>query len=313
KSPGNETAYHGAGIPATLERFSALGADAVALMPYAFQRAPSTTELRFIHGDPGDENDAGLIHAARRARAAGFRVLWKPHVYIGGSWPGEIAMGSEADWRAWWRGYRRYVLHQAILARFAGAELFAVGTEMGKTLEREAEWRRLIAGVRRLFPGALTYAGNWWGDYDRVPFWDALDLIGVDAYFPLAASAEADRPTLEAGARRAVAEIAAVARAHGKKVVLTELGFAARKGAWVAPHEEGGSGDLGDQKLAFQVFFDALGRPDWLAGVFVWKAFSHPAVDAGGDRPDFRFLGRPAEEAIRAYFQRAAAAAPAAQ
>ena len=45
---------------------------------------------------------------------------------------------------------------------------------------------------------------------------------------------------------------------------------------------------------------NAAGQPAWLAGGFVWKAFS------GGperrDRADFRFLGRPAEQEVRRWF-----------
>ena len=301
-TPGIENAYHGAGVDLQLARFAALGANAVAVMPYAFQRGPREPAIRVLHGEPGDENDAGLIHAARRARARGFRVLWKPHLWVSGSWPGEIEMGSEGDWRSWWRSYRRYVVHQAVLARFAGAELFAVGAELGGTVAREEPWRDLVASVRRLFPGRLTYAANWWNDFERVGFWDALDLIGVDAYFPLAESEEAGREELARGAREVTARLAEAARRHRRPMLLTELGYAARRGAWVQPHEEGGVLDEADQRLAYEVFLENLGRPEWLAGVFVWKAFSHPRVDRGGEAPDFRFLSRPAEEPIAAYF-----------
>ena len=56
------------------------------------------------------------------------------------------------------------------------------------------------------------------------------------------------------------------------------------------------------QARAYEALLDALGRPPWLAGLYVWKAFSHPAVE-GRARPDFRVLGRPAEAVIRGYFQ----------
>ena len=44
-----------------------------------------------------------------------------------------------------------------------------------------------------------------------------------------------------------------------------------------------------------------LGRPRWLAGTFVWKAFSAPVLD-GGSEADFRFLGRKAEGGVREYY-----------
>jgi hypothetical protein len=305
---GLEVGYHAPGVDGQLARLARLGADSVSLMPFAGQPSPNEPGLGYYNGSPSSETDAGMVHAARRAHAHGFRVLWKPHIWVRhDSWPGEIAMTSEEDWALWWSQYRRYVLRHAVLAEWTGSELFSVGVELGKTVGREAEWRHLIRAVRRIFTGRVTYAGNWWGDYDRVPFWDELDYVGVDAYFPLAHDIGADRAALEAGARRAVDELRKAAERYGKPVILTEVGFAAKKGAWVSPHEEGGELSEEHQALAYEVLLGALGRPDWLHGLYVWKAFSHPSIEAG-DRPDFHFLERGAEEAVRAYFRAGAPA-----
>jgi hypothetical protein len=289
----------------------ALAADAVSLMPFAYQAAAGEPEMRYLNRRPGSETDAAMIHAGRRADARGFVVLWKPQIWLRGSWPGEIAMSSEADWQAWFRAYRRFVVHQAVLARWTGAELFSVGVELGETVHREADWRRLIAAVRRVYDGPLTYAANWYGDFDRVPFWDALDLLGVDAYEPLSDDPEATPEELAAGATRVVGRLAAGARRHGKPLLLTELGYAAHEAAWVAPHEEGGPLSEADQAAAYRAFLGALGRPPWLRGVFVWKAFSNAAEPGGGgrhrrgdpgDRADFRFLDREAQQVVHDYY-----------
>jgi hypothetical protein len=231
-------------------------------------------------------------------------VLWKPHIWVSHeSWPGEIEMASEEDWARWWRGYRRYVLHHAFLARWAEADLFAVGVELSRTLGRAEEWRRLIADVRRLYPGPLTYAGNWDGDLERAPFWDRLDLLGVDAYFPLAASPEATPAELAAGAARVRERLAAAAAKHGKPLLLTEVGFAARRGAWIEPHVEDGELSLEDQARAYEALFTGLGRPSWLAGTYVWKVYSGPRRRGGEPGVDFQLLGRPAEAVVRDYYE----------
>lgn len=302
---GLEVGYHAPGVDEQLARLARLGVDSVSLMPFAGSAA-NEPRLRFFNGSPGSETDVGLIHAARRAHARGFRVFWKPHLWVShASWPGDIAMTSEAGWQAWWRSYRRYVVHHAALAEWTGSELFSIGVELGRTLEREAEWRALIAAVRRFYSGPLTYCGNWWGDYDRAPFWEELDYVGVDAYFPLGGDG-AGRDALAAGARRAAGELAAAAERYGRPVLLTEIGFAARKGAWVAPHEEGGEFDEADQALAYEVFLEALGHPPWLAGVYFWKVFSDPSRTAG-EGSTFEFLGRSAEAAVRGYLRAAPA------
>jgi hypothetical protein len=298
-----EGGYQAPAVERQLDALAGLGANAVSLMPFAFQPGSDRPELRFLNRGPSSETDIGLIHAARAARARQIHVLWKPHVWVSGaSWPGEIAMKSEANWAAWWKSYRRYVLHHALLARWAGADLFCVGVELSKTTGREAEWRDLIAAVRLFFPGRVTYAANWYGDLENVRFWDRLDFIGVDTYFPLAAASGAGRPEIAQGARQVVERLARAARRFGKPVLLTEVGFAAKREAWMEPHVEGGEYSEADQAAAYEALFGALGRQPWLAGTFLWKAFSAPGSDSGGEA-DFRFLGRPAEGAVRKYYQ----------
>lgn len=297
-----EGGYHAPAIGTQLDRLAGLGANSVSLMPFASQPGPDRPELRYLNRGPGSETDIGLIYATRLARSRGFHVLYKPHLWVSGnSWPGEVKMSSEQDWTAWWRGYRRYVLHHALLASWAGADLFSVGVELSKTVDRDAEWRDLIAATRLFFPGAVTYSGNWYGDLENVRFWDRLDFMGIDTYFPLSASPQASRADLEKGAKDIAARLAAASKRAGKPMILTEVGFAAHKATWVAPHTEGGEYSEDDQALAYDIFFKALGRPKWLAGTFVWKAFSAPGSE-GGSEADFRFLGRKAETEVREYY-----------
>jgi hypothetical protein len=298
-----EGGYHAPALDGQLAALQALGANAVSLMPFASQPGPDRPELSYLNRGPGSETDIGLIHATRRARERGMHVLYKPHLWIShGSWPGDVEMKSEEDWARWWRGYRLYILHHAFLARWAGADLFSVGCELSKTVKREAEWRDLIAAVRVLYPhpGIVTYSGNWYGDLEGVNFWDALDAIGLDTYYPLAATPQATRADLDRGARAIADRFGEASRRWDRKVLLTEVGFAAHKGAWVAPHTEGGEYSEEDQALAYQALFAALGRRPWLAGTFVWKAFSAPGVGDGD--ADFRFQGRKAEKVIRDYY-----------
>lgn len=298
-----EGGYHAPAVDSQLERLAMLGADAIALMPFAYQRHPRQPGLVFLNRHPASETDVGVIHAARRAHARGMRVLWKPHLWIShSSWPGEVEMTSEADWHAWWTVYRRYVLHHAFLAAWTKSELFSVGVELSLTQRRESEWRRLIGDVRRLYSGVVTYSSNWHGGLDEVRFWDALDLVGVDAYYPLAGSPGASPRELTAGAVKVVERLENAARSTGKPLLLTEIGFSARRAAWVEPHGEGGELSLADQAAAYRALLDVLGRRPWLAGAFFWKAFSSAEAEQGHE-PDFRFLGRPAEAEICRWFR----------
>jgi len=321
-----EMGYHSPSVTTALRHLrSTLHADAVSLMPFAFQSAPDQPAMRYLNRHPRGETDTAMIYAGRQAGYVGLRVLWKPQIWLRDSWPGEVAMTSEEDWRAWFRAYRRFLVHQAVLAQWTGAEVFSVGVELGKTMPRQADWHRLIAAVGTVYEGPLTYSANWHGDFDHVPFWDKMDYLGVNAYEPLTGDPAADDRALADGARRVVANLRARARRHGKPLLLTEVGFAAHEAAWVAPHEEGETLSHEDQARAYRALLGALpapGEADWLGGAFVWKADSSASLaapggrlngrlrDDAGERADLRFLHRPAQEVIRGYYGESEAPRP---
>ena len=107
----------------------------------------------------------------------------------------------------------------------------------------EEHWRGVIAAVRRSYGGRLTYAANF-DQYEAVAFWDALDLIGINAYFPLRRwevpqLAVADLAgQLEAGWRRVLSGIEGFRRARrlaDQQVLFTEIGYVARANATLRP------------------------------------------------------------------------------
>lgn len=107
----------------------------------------------------------------------------------------------------------------------------------------EAHWRRVVAEARRVYGGPLTYAANF-DQYDAVAFWDDLDLIGINAYFPLRGwelpglGAADLAGQLEAGWRRVLSGIDGFRRARGiedHQVLFTEIGYVARANATLRP------------------------------------------------------------------------------
>lgn len=121
--------------------------------------------------------------------------MLKPHIWIrgrsDGKWRREIDISTEAEWDGRWASYRRMILRYAQLAQRSGVEALCIGTELRSTvLKRPGEWRRLIADVRKDYGGELTYSANWNREFEEVPFWEALDYIGIQAYFRLAESTD---------------------------------------------------------------------------------------------------------------------------
>ncbi|MGH9366896.1 MAG: glycoside hydrolase family 113 [Thermoanaerobaculia bacterium] len=293
---------------ATLAQLSKISANAISVMPFAFSPGPARPEISFVHRNPRGETDEGTVRAVADARALGMSTLVKPQIWLsGGAFVGSVAMRTEAEWKAWFSAYRRFAVHHAIVSEAAGAALYCVGTELAGTEPREREWRETIAAVRLATGATLLYAANWAAGAEKVPFWDALDFVGVDFYDPLSKDPESSDAELEAGARRAAEPVARLSRRLGKPVVFTEVGYPPVRGAWLDPHEEDSGRPRApeDAARAIAAVFRALEGEAWWKGVYWWKAFS----DGRGARPGesgFNLLGTPSEKAIAAGFARAA-------
>lgn len=255
----------------SLETLRQLGVEWIALHPYARVRSDGS-----IRGRPAAEADY-LHRAVELARRAGVRLFWKPHLAYWGSfeWRGAIDFGDDKSaWERFFAGYRTFIVDQARFAERAGVELFAVGVEYERTMSFEADWRQLIAEVRRVYGGRLTYAANWDG-IDDVPFWDALDLIGVHAYFPLALHSWPDRTALERGWDAPLASLEALSQAHGGKPVLfAEIGYSrsavAAARPWV-PDNRDTPEVRALRRLLIDIALERIEATSFIHGIFWWK------------------------------------------
>lgn len=303
---------------ADLAPLAALHVDWIAQTPYGWQPGLAGTEIRTAaEGGWWGESDAGLAATARLARAAGIRTLLKPHLWLAGGapgqWIGDLAMASEGDWVKWFASYRKFILRYAELAEREGIEALAVGTELKVTaLTREADWRRLIAEVRRVYRGRLTYAANWHQEYEDIRFWDALDFVGIQAYFPLAEKAGADVAELERGWQRHLPALESFASRVGKPVVFTEIGYKSTRDTaiepWVWPRRDAerryrdpGNVDTQAQADAYEAFFRTFWDRPWFGGAYFWKWYPKPRPGDPADS-DFTPQGKPAERVLARWY-----------
>ena len=298
--------------PATLlPDLADLGATHITVIPFSFQRRTDDTDLRTNYDARWyTEGNSGIRALARQADSLGLAFVLKPQIWIGGDgadqWSAHIGFDSEAEWATWEAKYREWALYYARLSAEIDAPFFVIGAELGRSVrEREAFWRSLISDIRGVYDGHLTYAANWYDDYEHVPFWDALDAIGIQAYFPLS---DADAPNvadLRAGWQRHAAAIEAVHERTGKPVLFTELGYrdvafaAARPWEWPIRRAPVDAPDPALQARLYQAFFDEVWPEPWMSGAILWKW--HPPGDR--DRTgDFTPQDKPAEAVIRDAF-----------
>jgi len=267
----------------SLRELRALGVDWVSLTPFGYQRSLEDDRVR-LPRLRGAETDARMVAGIRDARSQGFQVFYKPHVWVGGGdWVGRIDPGDEAAWDRWWASYRAFLLHHARIAQAEGVPLFAVGCELKTTSVRFADrWRGLVREVRQIYRGELVYAANW-DEVVDVPWWDAVDHVGIQFYPPVAFSRAESESQKRARLQDYMGHLDALHRRTGKPVLFTEVGYRSRMHPEIRPHawpehdpDDAPPPSEAAQALAYRRLFQALEGRDWLSGLYVWKWFSNP-------------------------------------
>ena len=290
--------YGSAAARRELERMTATGASAVALVPYAFTRAPSEPTIRFRTL----ETDARLVRSARQARELGLKTVLKPHLWAGSVFHGAIEFERKERFDIWFDAYRRWMLHFARLAEVHRFDALVIGNELAGLTGHERAWRSLIEQVRRVYQGPLTYAAHWERELEHISFWDDLDWIGVNFYFPIAA--EGAQPAVDSPQiNRAAETIARVRDKYAKPVLFTEVGFPALATAAARPWEENASAlDLGLQARCYSVWLERFARQPGVEGMFWWKWPSHGR--GGPFDSSHSPLGKPSMGVLRDWFGR---------
>jgi len=188
-------------------------------------------------------------------------------------------MNSEREWDEWFESYGAWILHYARLAEECKIESLCIGTELHQTIKRTEEWRYLISEIRKVYSGQLTYAANWYKEYQDVQFWDELDYIGIQGYFPLSKKKNPSKKELLKSWKKHKGDLMKISKKYKKKIVFTEIGYKntadAAKEPWTWPQDMDHSVEVSDetQKICYEALFESLWYETWFDGVFIWKWF----------------------------------------
>ena len=280
-----------------LGKMRAAGGNTVQFLAFAYVYRLDAPKI----STPPERSDGILRGGISRAKRAGLRTMlklqmWGPG-FQEGKYSADIGMTSAAGWRAFMANYRRYVLRYARLAADTGADVLCLGTEMSQASQAAAvtdDWRALAEDVRSVYSGPLTYAAHF-DEVEAVPFWDCVDYIGVDGYYPIA--------RLPA----ALEDLERLAKRWNRPVIFTEAGFSSSSYALTEPWRAGpytappGSVRLDLQAEGWKVLLGELWRRDFIWGVYAWKW--HPNRTWGGPtNADHTPQGKPALEVIRRFY-----------
>jgi len=288
-----------------LDSLSLIGITHISQTPFGWQSDANLPDIKWEkHSDRmwWGESLEGLKITTDLGREKGVESILKPHLWVKGEWPGAISMTSENDWTQWFVQYTEFILYYAGYAEFHQIPILCIGTELELSSTREKEWRKLIQEIRLVYHGELTYAANF-TEYEKIRFWDALDYIGIQAYFPLTDKTNPDLITLKKGWEKKIGEIEKVQTRFHKPVIFTEIGYCNTVDAaiepWIWPNQRKEI-ELSEevQALCYQAFFETAWKKDWLAGAYFWKWYPQPR-----DRdPDFTPQNKKAQEVMMNFF-----------
>lgn len=298
----------GLGEAAAAERLRADGLNTVSL--YVWWEVDSPTASS-VHPYSDTLSDTELSAEMAADEATGLQVMLFPILYCTGCQGGDRSVLHPADVRGFFASYGAFVDHYAALAQAAGARTLFVGSEMSSLEGRLTPglWRSLIAGVRRIFHGQIGYEENW-DVLGNAPFLDAVDLIGVSAYFPLDGSASPSLGQLLADwhsssmpgwqGRDWVRQVAALAGRFHKPVVFGEVGYMSGDFAAAHPYlDYYANPNPGLQANLYQALLETFQAYDWWAGAVWWDYQVTPDALAVNGRT---FADKPAETLLQLWY-----------
>ena len=276
----------------------------VALMPFGFIRELASPTITFNSTRQWfGETENGLIQYAKAFQKQGINIMVKPQIWVWrGEFTGLIEMKSEENWQILEKSYEDFIVAYAKSAAKINAEIFCIGTELEKfVLNRRDYWKQLIHKIKKVYKGKLTYAANW-DEYKKLTFWNQLDFIGVDAYFPLS---EKETPTVtdfEKGWKPHKIEIQQLQKKFQKPILFTEYGYRSvhfnGKQPWKVDDIEGNI-NFQAQVNGLQAIHNQFWKEDWFAGGFVWKWFHAHEKSGGKNNNRFTPQNKPAEQLLK--------------
>jgi hypothetical protein len=239
------------------------------------------------------------------ARALGLATILVPHIYVNdGTWRGEIAFADGGRRTAWWRSYSAFMDVAAEVASNGGASMLSIGVEL-KAMSKDADTRGRMIGladrIRKEFGGELTYSANW-DEAEAVSFWDAVDVVGINGYYPL-------EPDPIRGAEAIGRRLGALAQKTQREVVVLEVGYRSsplsheRPWEWV-DHVEAVV-DVDSQAVAWAAILTHWLDTPGVRGLMVWVVPTDPDDPASEPRHGFNPLNKPAEQIIGRAFHAA--------
>lgn len=292
----------------SMRRLKATGSNAVTLIIPYYQSNLYSTDLGRGWNTPSDES---LRSAIRFAKSQGLQVTLKVHAE---SYTGDWRAGIyPSDRDTWFGKYNDILMNYARMGRDEGVTEIVVGAELYRmaaqtqNYDNTSRWKGMISNVRSVFGGRLSYSANHTGpaEKDEIFFWDALDVIGVSAYFPLAENIT--NPSIEqlksSWQYWHETQILPLYNKWKKPIMFSEIGYKSVPGAHKEPFAwwRGGGVDQTEQARDYEALFQFWNEQSYMTGIHWWDWKSNPYFDSNSDT-DYTPQGKQAEQTMKKWY-----------
>ena len=287
-------------------------------VPYGWQEnyRSSTIHWQGRRNQSIAARDSSMTRLIEKAKSKGIQTLIKPHIWLGdqhsGNWRADILFKDEQEWEEWSEDYTAWILHYAKLSEQLELPLFCIGTELCQIAKNHPKyWRKLIKSVRKVYSGKITYAANWHDEYEYISFWDDLDYIGIQAYFPLSKSEEPNVGELKKGWQTHLKKLATFSKKYDTPILFTEIGYKSTPDAAITPWEWANHNNSLYTKISnetqancYEAFFQTVWQEDWLAGALFWQWHAQHHRRERYKDINFTPQNKPAENILGKWFNR---------
>ena len=283
----------------------------VAVIPFFDQENETAPTIRgYENISEFTRRDSTFIRTINELHDKGIHVMLKPHLWLFSGWRSNLNFSTEREWDIWFESYRTYMLHYARMAAATNVKVLCVGTELKTSIKQQPEkWTKLITEIKEIYNGKLTYAANWDDDLNEIGFWNQLDFIGVQAYFPLTKNKNPELEEIRKGWAAHISFLKQLSHQYKKPILFTEIGYRSDASTTIKPWEWN-SVDKAffskksdrTQQLAYEAMFQELWHKDWFAGTYIWQWNTQSKEENAKENLDFSPRFKPAQNTLAKWY-----------
>jgi hypothetical protein len=315
---GQKGDYIGPKAEESMKVMTQTGANAVSVVFAMSMQKKDSTEILYADKNLYMASDDDVRNAIRLGKENNLKVMLKPTIICNdGAWRAHI---EPNDWNKWWGNYSDAMVHYAKLAQDTNCIAYCIGCEMVSTEDSDSHWRRMIGEIRKVYKGALVYNTNH-GREDKINWWDAVDIIGISAYYPVgtttidAALAEdvqnvQKKSSLEQMKKNWLPireHLKALSQKWNKPIFFAEIGVRSAKGSSSMPWEYYNDWpyDADEQARYYQAALETFWDEPWFVGFawWAWHSELYPKEHGLKDR-GFCPYAKPAEKIVTEWYHK---------